>query len=104
MIPNITRGSRMTGLMLYLASTDADRTKNSHTEPHLVAGDPAVMAWYDDGVLDRDDALAIARHLDQPRKAFGVEVLQKDFRWDAVAKERVENGHQAVSDTPFTPV
>jgi hypothetical protein len=94
MIPNITRGSRMTGLMLYLASTDADRTKNSHTEPHLVAGDPAVMAWYDDGVLDRDDALAIARHLDQPRKAFGVEVLQKDFRWDAVAKERVENGHK----------
>jgi hypothetical protein len=95
MIPNITRGSRMSGLLQYLASTDADKTKNSHTDPHLVAGDAAVMAWYDDGVLDRDDAVAIAKHLDQPRKMFGVEVLQKDFRWDPVKRERVENGHKA---------
>ena len=58
MIPNITRGSRMAGLMVYLASTDADKTKNAHTEPHLVAGDAAIMAWYDDGVLDKNDALA----------------------------------------------
>jgi hypothetical protein len=94
MIPNITRGSRMSGLLLYLASTETDKTKNSHTDPHLVAGDAAIMAWYDDGVLDRDDAVAIAKHLDQPRKAFGVEVLQKDFRWDPVKKERVENGHR----------
>lgn len=63
MIPNITRGSRMSGLMLYLASTDTDKTKNAHTDPHLVAGDAAIMAWYDDGVLDRDDAVAIAKHL-----------------------------------------
>lgn len=94
MIPNITRGSRMSGLLLYLASTDADKTKNSHTDPHLVAGDVAIMAWYDDGVLDKDDAVTIAKHLDQPRKAFGVEILQKDFRWDPVKKERVENGHK----------
>lgn len=94
MIPNITRGSRMSGLLLYLASTDADKTKNAHTDPHLVAGDAAIMAWYDDGVLDRDDAMAIAKHLDQPRKAYGVEVLQKDFRWDPVKKERVSNGHK----------
>lgn len=80
--------------MLYLASTDTDKTKNAHTDPHLVAGDAAIMAWYDDGVLDRDDAVAIAKHLDQPRKAFGVEVLQKDFRWDPVKKERVPNGHK----------
>ena len=43
--------------MLYLASTDADRTKNAHTDPHLVAGDAAMMAWYADGVLDKDDAV-----------------------------------------------
>lgn len=94
MIPNITRGSRMSGLLLYLASTDADKTKNSHTDPHLVSGDAAIMAWYDDGVLDRDDAVAIAKHLDQPRKAYGVEVLQKDFRWDPVKKERIADGHK----------
>ncbi|WP_353713518.1 relaxase/mobilization nuclease domain-containing protein [Arthrobacter sp. K5] len=94
MIPNITRGSRMAGLMVYLASTDADKTKNAHTDPHLVAGDAAIMAWYDDGVLDKDDAVAIAKHLDQPREAFGVEVRVKDMRWDPVKKERVFAGYK----------
>ncbi len=84
----------MSGLMVYLASTDADKTKNVHTDPHLVAGDSAIMAWYDDGVIDRDDALAIAQYLDQPHKMLGVEVLQKDLRWDAAAKERVDHGHK----------
>ncbi|GAP60803.1 conserved hypothetical protein [Arthrobacter sp. Hiyo1] len=92
MMPNITRGSRMGGLMVYLASTDADKTKNAHQDPHLVAGDAAIMAWYDDGVLDRDDALAIAKHLDRPRKMFGVSVQIKDLRWDAAKKESVHVG------------
>ncbi|MBU8867824.1 relaxase/mobilization nuclease domain-containing protein [Paenarthrobacter aromaticivorans] len=97
MIPNITRGSRMAGLMVYLVSTDADKTKNSHTEPRLVAGDAAIMAWYDDGVLDHEDAVAIAKHLDQPRKAYGVEVKIKDFAWDATNKERVHVGYKDAS-------
>lgn len=97
MIPNITRGSRMGGLMVYLASTDSDKTKNAHTDPHLVAGDAAIMSWYDDGVLDRDDALAIAKHLDQPRKLFGVSVQIKDMQWDAAKKERVHVGYKDAS-------
>ncbi|WP_309071990.1 relaxase/mobilization nuclease domain-containing protein [Arthrobacter sp.] len=80
--------------MVYLASTDADKTKNAHTEPHLVAGDAAIMAWYDDGVLDHADALAIAKHLDQPRKAYGIEIRQKEFRWDQATKQRIENGYK----------
>jgi len=94
MIPNITRGARMTGLMVYLVSTDEGRTKNAHHDPHLVAGDPAIMAWYDDGVLDRDDAVAIAQHLDQPRKVFGVDVRIKDMQWDAAKKQRVFVGYK----------
>jgi hypothetical protein len=97
MIPNITRGSRMGGLMVYLASTDANKTKNAHSDPHLVAGDAAIMAWYDDGVLDRDDALAIAKHLDRPRKMFGVSVQIKDMQWDAAKKERVHVGYKDAS-------
>ena len=97
MIPNITRGSRMGGLMVYLASTDANKTKNAHSDPHLVAGDAAIMAWYDDGVLDRDDALAIAKHLDRPRKMFGVSVQIKDMQWDAAKKERVQVGYKDAS-------
>ncbi|MDR6689005.1 hypothetical protein J2Y41_004605 [Arthrobacter sp. 1088] len=97
MIPNITRGSRMAGLMVYLASTDTDKTKNAHTEPHLVAGDAAIMAWYDDGVLDHEDAVAIAKHLDRPRKAYGTSVQIKDFQWDAAKKQRVHVGYKDAS-------
>ncbi|WP_298799528.1 relaxase/mobilization nuclease domain-containing protein [uncultured Pseudonocardia sp.] len=71
MMPNVVRGDRMSGLMTYL--TGPGRS-NEHTEPHLVAGDPALMAWHDDAELGRDAALSIARHLDKPRTAFGVEV------------------------------
>jgi len=70
-MPNITRGQRMGGLLVYLAGPGR---ANEHTDPHLVAGDPAVMAWHDDAVLDRDAALAVARQVDRPRHAFGVEV------------------------------
>lgn len=84
----------MSGLLVYLASTDADKTKNAHSDPHLVAGDSAIMAWYDNGTIGRDDALAIANHLDTPHKKFGVEVLQKDLRWDPVLKRKVEYGQK----------
>ena len=71
MMPNVVRGDRMAGLLTYL--TGPGRA-NEHTEPHLVAGDEAMMAWHDDNELGRDSALAIARHLDRPRKAYDVEV------------------------------
>jgi len=72
-IPNITRGGRMAGVMAYLAGPGRDGGE-VHTEPHLVAGDPAIMAWHDDAELDRDAALQIAAELDRPRKTFGVQV------------------------------
>lgn len=71
MIPNVVRGDRMAGLMTYLVGPG--RT-NEHTEPHLVAGDGALMAWHSDNELGRDSALAIARDLDRPSKAFDVDV------------------------------
>lgn len=83
MIPNITRGTRMQGLVSYLVSVDPGKTSNVHQDPHLVAGDAAIMAWYDDAVLDQDDASAIAAHLDRPRKQFGVEVMRRDPRKNA---------------------
>ncbi len=70
-MPNITRGERMSGLLTYLAG---EGRHNEHTEPRLVAGSPAVMAWHDDVELSHQEALTIARHLDQPRRLLGVEV------------------------------
>ena len=83
MIPNITRGTRMQGLVSYLVSTDADKTHNVHQDPHLVGGDAAIMAWFDDGILDQKDANEIAAYLDEPRRSLGVEVMRRDPRKNA---------------------
>ncbi len=45
MMPNVTRGDRMAGLMTYLVG---EGRHNEHEEPHLVGGDHALIAWYDD--------------------------------------------------------
>ena len=71
MIGKVSRGDRMAGLMVYLAGPGR---ANEHTDPHLVAGDGAVMAWHNDDELNRDSALAIAKHLEQPAKVFDTDV------------------------------
>jgi hypothetical protein len=72
-IPNITRGDRMAGLLVYLVGPGRH---NEHEEPHLVAGDSAVMAWHDDAELNRQAAVEIARTVDHPRRAFDVSVAR----------------------------
>ena len=88
MMPNIVRGDRMSGLMTYLVGPGR---ANEHTEPHLVAGDPALMAWHDDAELGRESALVIARHLDKPRTAFEVEV-KGGHVWHCSLSLRAEEG------------
>lgn len=73
MMPNITRGSRMGGLMVYLAGPGRS---NEHEEQHLVAGNSAIVTMHGYGVLDRETALAIAKDIDEPRVALGVEVTR----------------------------
>jgi len=73
MIPNVTRGANVTGLLSYLVG---EGRANEHTEQHLVAGDPAIMAVAGYAALDRAAVAAIGRSLDAPRKAFEVEVLR----------------------------
>lgn len=74
MIPNITRGSRIVGLMSYLAG---EGRANEHTEQHLVAGDHAIMARHGYAVLDQAAARDIGLALDTPRLAYGVEVTRQ---------------------------
>lgn len=88
MIPNITKGDRMAGLMVYLAGPGRS---NEHTEPHLIAGDSAMMAWHDDNELSRGDALTIARHLDRPKRAHDVEV-KGGHVWHCSLSLRAEEG------------
>jgi len=70
-IVRVSRGSGMTGLMRYLAGPGK---RNEHTEPHLVAGDGAVMAWWDDAQLDGDAASRVGAHLDGARRVTGTQV------------------------------
>ena len=70
-MPNITRGTRMGGLMQYLVGPGRH---NEHSEPHLVAGDDAIMAWHDVAELDGSAARDVAAQLDRPRQVFGTEI------------------------------
>ncbi|SCX60460.1 hypothetical protein SAMN03159343_4100 [Klenkia marina] len=88
MMPNVTRGSNMRGLLAYLAGPGR---ANEHTEPHLVAGDSAVMAWFSDDELSPAAALAVGRTLDHPRASLGVEVGGGDV-WHCSLSLRPEEG------------
>ena len=88
MIPHITRGSSMKGLMEYLAGPGK---ANEHTSPHLVAGDGPVMAWNDDAVLDMAAARGIAAHLDLARRQMEVEVPRGSV-WHASLSVRADEG------------
>jgi len=70
-IVRVTRGSGMTGLVQYLAGPGK---RNEHADPHLVAGDGAVLVWWDDTELNRPAAARIGAHLDGARRASGTEV------------------------------
>ncbi|MFB0833416.1 relaxase/mobilization nuclease domain-containing protein [Arthrobacter halodurans] len=48
--------------------------RNEHSDPHILGGDLALMAWHDDNELGMAAAMGIARHIEAPRKAFGTEV------------------------------
>lgn len=66
MIPNISRGDRMVGLVSYLAGPGR---ANEHTNPHVVAGSDGVMAWHANEQLDHEAALQLGKTLDRPRIA-----------------------------------
>jgi hypothetical protein len=70
-IPNITKGSKPVGLMKYLIGPGR---RNEHVDPHLIAGSPTLMAWFDDAQLSDESAVGIAHELDLNRRTYGVEM------------------------------
>jgi hypothetical protein len=71
-IPNITRGGNVRGVLSYLLGHGR---REEHTSPHLVAGSAEAMWTVGGSVLEADDAAELARFLDEPRREFGEEVL-----------------------------
>ncbi|MBF6548856.1 relaxase/mobilization nuclease domain-containing protein [Nocardia brasiliensis] len=82
MIPKISRGQKIGGLLVYLLG---EGEHNEHRHRHLVAGSPSVMQaeWLRDfdGPQDkrasRDVALAIAHELDLPRQLHGTQARMR---------------------------
>ncbi|PPG84587.1 hypothetical protein C5C39_02160 [Rathayibacter sp. AY1F3] len=79
MIPNVTYGGDMGGLVRYLAG---EGRANEHTEQHLIAGNPAIMAMHGESVLDQAEAAAIAAELNEYKNFFGVEVTRHEKVFD----------------------
>lgn len=99
MIVKISRGAKVTGLMSYLAGPGKS---NEHTDPHLVAGDYAIMAWHDDNELSGVDALAIGKQIDQPRKVFGTEIKIPNYLRDDAGQD-VRDSHGKKVRDPIDP-
>ena len=80
MIPNVTRGAKTHGVLLYLIGKGK---REEHQNPHLVAGSPEAVRMGEGRLLERSDGVALARFLDEPRVVFGTRVT---------IAERDENG------------
>lgn len=82
MIPNITRGAKMTGLVVYLAGPGKS---NEHENQHVVAGHASVLLAAPVGELTHTDAIELAHELDTARVVFGTEVSVTSKRAMAAA-------------------
>ncbi|WP_067469707.1 relaxase/mobilization nuclease domain-containing protein [Nocardia amamiensis] len=101
MIPKISRGARMSGLIAYLVSVGPD-LDNEHEHPHIVAGHSSVLGLGFSGDLSNVQALAIAREIDAPRRAFNVDVPVPNYLRDSVGKTIVDSDGRPVVN-PLQP-
>lgn len=90
MMPNVTQGGRMAGLVMYLAGPGR---ANEHTDQRLIAGHDLVTFAVEPGkALSRDDALDIANVLDAPRKQHGTSVQVPVKEFDQETSQYVTTG------------
>lgn len=98
MIAKIGRGGAFRGLLLYLAGRGQE---NEHTDPHLVAGDASIMAWWGQQEVGEQDAEAIARELESAKRLHGVQVSMTRRDWQpegGVAVRRDRRGEPVKGD------
>ena len=102
MIPNITRGADMRGVLAYLLGKGR---REEHASPHLVAGSPEAMLEAGHRVLSARDAGALGRFLDEPRRVFGRRVLiaARDQVGRAVGSRAAHVWHCSLSLHPAEP-
>lgn len=91
MIPNVVKGGDMRGLIRYLAGKGR---ANEHTNPHVISGDPFLMAWHGAEELDAAAAGQIADYLDAPRLQYGVEMRAQITDQDPATGEKIVLGYK----------
>lgn len=92
MMPNVTRGGDMPGLVYYLAGPGR---ANEHTRPMIVAGDERITFRVEPGkVLTKRDAFEVAYQLDKPRRAHGTVVTVPVKEWDEEQQKQVKVGER----------
>ena len=97
MIPNITKGAEPVGLMRYLIGSGK---RNEHTDPHLIAGSPTIMAWFDGVQLSEENAVSIAGELDLNRSKF--DVAMDEHIWHCSLSLRV--GDRSLTDLKWSDI
>ncbi|MCG7635307.1 relaxase/mobilization nuclease domain-containing protein [Gordonia McavH-238-E] len=97
MIPAISSGARMQGLVMYLAGPGK---ANEHTNPHVVAASSrAVFAAGGAGAeMQREHAYELGHALDEARVVFGTEVTRRDTAALKAAQERGVTGKAAIAE------
>jgi len=102
-MPNVTRGANLPGLLAYAVGPGRS---DEHEFPHLVAGDETITMDHPIGVeLSHTDAFAIARHMDRPRRVFGVEVNVPNYLRDPDGRPYLDTRGRKIKDParPFSP-
>lgn len=89
MIPNIVKGRRPGGLMVYLAGPGR---RNEHEEPHVISGSPDIVALHGAEELNRNSALEVGKLINDPHKQFGVDGPGGDHVWHCSLSVSVRDG------------
>ncbi|MFD0760333.1 hypothetical protein [Arthrobacter ulcerisalmonis] len=75
MIPNVSTGSRMFGLVQYLAGPGR---ANEHTNMHVVCASEQIVSVLDRQELDTENTRALGHEMNFPKKAFRVSDDNRD--------------------------
>ena len=102
MIPNVTRGGKTHGVLIYLVGKGK---REEHETPHLVAGSPEAVRMAEARLLGRRDAVALARFLDEPREAFGTKltIAERDKNGRVIGARDAHVWHCSLSLHPQEP-
>jgi hypothetical protein len=101
-IPNVTRGGKTHGVLIYLVGKGK---REEHHDPHLIAGSPEAVRMGEGKLLAHSDAIALARFLDEPREAFGtkVTVAERDKDGRLIGARDAHVWHCSLSLHPQEP-